>query len=134
MNTYRLHIDSDLQGPWSCIIKAANIDDAIRYGEQVYQDAHITVVKIDTPPQKKPEPEPDITAETSSPWGFSRRELATITAAVLHFAHVLEYSDESEVKFHRLTRDQLLSITECEALAARIKATLTMEQDMDGPF
>ena len=148
MNSYRLHIRSDERGRWKCLIRAASVDDAIRYGEQVFPESDISVSKVASPPQKKAAPVPDTQTETV--WGFSRRELATLCCAVIHFASVLEYLDENkqDVLRPRSGLDWLdrtasgpdgtlkrLNVRECEALGNRIHDTLTMEAtDMDGPF
>ena len=143
MNTYRLHIDSDLQGPWTCVIKAASVDDAIAYGEQVFQNAVVTVSKIADIPRKEPAP------ETPVP-GFTRRELATITAALMAWETIREYWDASldnymnpqlGKAYHINTargpnRDMTpLTIPETKDLQRRVWDTLTMEAtDMDNPF
>jgi hypothetical protein len=129
VNTYRLHIKSDERGPWSCVIKAKTIDDAIVYGEQVFRDAVVTVSRITDIPQEKlasnkkcqrcgdmidswgASVESDICtvcwAKGSPTPGFSRRELATLHGALLVWAawldlHESERPDPLHMNIHAI--------------------------------
>ena len=140
MNTYRLHIDSDLQGPWSCVIKAASVDDAIAYGEQVFQNAVVTVSKIADIPRKDPAP------PTPVP-GFTRRELATIIGALKVWYCWLDLHESEKPDPLHMSVPHLrayihgpdcdldhLDLTEVRELQSRIWNTLAMEAAMDNPF
>ena len=118
MNSYRLHIKSDERGPWSCLVRAESVESAIRYGEQVFQNAEISVSRVVSPPKKKPEPVPK-PSEISGVWGFSRYDLY-IVARALSFWGEIHYGQDGKI---------------AQELSAKIQRTLEMEiTDTDGPF